>query len=82
MAIPGLASNRNPKVIAKSPVYLHCLILVQHCWKKRFFFQVAFDIARCTRDAFQQKALPKFFQYAPTVGINENLSDNPLEVNY
>lgn len=41
--------------------------------KKGFFvvfFQIAYDIARYTKDAFNQQALPKFFQCAPAIGIN------------
>lgn len=42
-------------------------------------FVIAYDIARCTRDAFNQKALPRFFQCAPTVGIYGQRGDNSLE---
>ena len=49
--------------------------------RKYDFFQIAYDIARCTRDAFNQKALPRFFQCAPTVGIYGQRGDNSLEVN-
>lgn len=33
-------------------------------------FQTAYNIARHTKDAFNQMALPKFFLCAPSVGVN------------
>jgi len=73
--IERLQSNR-------SPVYLHCFVLVQHVRKYDFFFQIAYDIARLTKDAFHEKALPKFFQCAPAIGIYETCrGGNSSEVN-
>lgn len=57
------------------------LFLFNTVRKYDFFFQIAYDIARCTRDAFYLKALPKLFQCAPTIGIYEDRGDNSLEVN-
>ncbi|KAL9965718.1 hypothetical protein ACROYT_G029560 [Oculina patagonica] len=38
-------------------------------------FVTAYDIASYTKDAFNQQALPKFFQCAPSVGVNYEESE-------
>jgi len=39
--------------------------------QKVICFQTAYDIAKQTKDAFNQMALPRFFQCAPSVGVTD-----------
>jgi len=64
------------------PIYsLLDLFLFAIVRKYDFFFQIAYNTARCTKDAFNRSALPRFFQCAPTVGIYEDRGENSGEVN-
>ncbi|KAJ7330656.1 Mitochondria-eating protein [Desmophyllum pertusum] len=54
------------------------------CYRKDLtcrIFVIAYNIARSTKDAFHQRAVPKFFQCAPSVGVNCDETSKVIERN-